>query len=482
MPKFCVLLRLLARERYCLIIFCLVVLMFFLVLVLNLNFGFDMKVMLKSKPLYSVVNVDGGVDSGVDGDDNKNISNISSCFNQSKSSIEEILHQGLSSKLTGSEVESAALTKASEVMPKINLKLKKGQNLSGLLKKYGLTHQDIYNIGELLEPYISPKDFQVGHEIEIAVTNDGLISVELNWEFAKKIFISRSGSEWSLHIKDTPTSIREYYIEGVVSYNLYQSALTSGLSPDAIKQLVTAYSYSVDFKRNIKPGDRFKVLYSERYIVGRPELARFEKITYAELTLSGNVKTLMSYLGKIGVNLFYDLNGKVAGDFLMKTPVPGARLTSYFGRRFHPMLGYTRLHNGLDFGAPMNTPVLATGHGVVEDLGYKGTFGKRIKIKHNNGFHTLYAHLNGFAKGVARGDQVQQGDVIGYLGNTGLSRARHLHYEVHRNGRAVDPLTLKQVATRRLEGSDLADFNQVKRRLMSRLALYQSNYTLSVAI
>lgn len=167
---------------------------------------------------------------------------------------------------------------------------------------------------------------------------------------------------------------------------------------------------------------------------------------------------LYQFSDESGMSAFYHEDGRLAQSFLMKTPLNGARLSSSFGKRHHPVLGYTRMHKGIDFGAPIGTPIMAAGSGEVIKANWGGSFGNRIILAHGNGYQTLYAHLKGFAKGIKTGAKVKQGEVIGYLGNTGLSQARHLHYEVHKDGKAINPLTLKQPKYIKLEGKQLKRF------------------------
>ena len=385
---------------------------------------------------------------------------------------------GVLSKLSE---DSILETDPPSMISKVSVSLASGQNLSKLLRQYKLTHRDIHDIEALLTPYIPPRNLQVGHQIDLNVNNGEALSLQLDWEFAKKLHVSIVDDRWALRVIDVPTDVREFYAAGVISTSLYQSALKQQIPTAVIKGLITAYSHVVDFQRAIKPGDEFKVLYSERYIIDKPEVKQIEQLSYVELVLSGESMPLINYQNSAGALLFYDINGKLADNFLMKNPVNGAHLTSYFGYRRHPILGYSRQHKGIDFGAPINTPVMAAGHGTIEKIGNESTFGKRIKINHGNGFHTLYAHLNGFAAELKQGSKVQQGDVIGYLGNTGLSRARHLHYEVHEQGRAINPLTLKQTASVKLSGDELAEFNQVKQGVLNKLTHYQSKYILDIA-
>lgn len=363
------------------------------------------------------------------------------------------------------ELPEKALTKLTTII----LELQAGQTLANLLKVYQLSSQEIYRVGRLLEPYIKPHRLQTGQKFVLNLSDQVLRSIELNWEFAKQLRLTRIDAEWKIEIIDLETRTEEKYASGVITSSLYESASAKGVPVEVINRFMAAYSHAVDFQREILPGDQYTILYTEKYLSDGGEVKKIDQLKYLELVSGGKKRVLLKYKGPANRNAFYDLEGNLADSFLMKTPVDGANLASYYGRRLHPILGYSRMHEGLDFSAPINTPVMAAGHGVIENIGTDGGYGKRITILHANGYQTLYAHLNGYVSGLTEGSEVEQGDVIGYLGNTGLSQGRHLHYEVHRMGKAINPLTIKQVGSVRLKGDDLAGFSEYKQTLLARL-------------
>jgi murein DD-endopeptidase MepM/ murein hydrolase activator NlpD len=218
----------------------------------------------------------------------------------------------------------------------------------------------------------------------------------------------------------------------------------------------------VDFQRQVKANDTFDVFY------GNPLTGSSSKrkvLHYAQLTLDGKTKTYYRYTTKDGQTDYYDESGRSAQKALLKTPVSGARLTSGFGMRRHPLLGYSKMHAGVDFGAPHGTPIRAAGSGVVQIAGRHGAYGITVEIKHNNKYETLYAHMSKLAAGIRRGAKVNQGQIIGYVGSTGRSTGPHLHYEVHVDNRPVNPTRIKAAGGKQLAGKELAKFNQLKARV-----------------
>ena len=188
---------------------------------------------------------------------------------------------------------------------------------------------------------------------------------------------------------------------------------------------------------------------------------------FAQLTLDGKTKTLYRYTTRDGQTDYYDEQGRSAQKSLLKTPVSGARLTSGFGMRRHPLLGYSKMHAGVDFGVPQGTPIRAAGSGVVKIAGRHGAFGIAVEIKHNDRYETLYAHMSKLAAGIRRGTKVNQGQIIGYVGSTGRSTGPHLHYEVHVDDRPVNPTRIKAAGGKQLAGKELMKFNQLKQRVVA---------------
>jgi murein DD-endopeptidase MepM/ murein hydrolase activator NlpD len=255
-----------------------------------------------------------------------------------------------------------------------------------------------------------------------------------------------------------------------IDSSLYLAAMQSGIPAEVVVQMIHMFSYEVDFQRDLRPGDKFEVLYNYYYTPdGRP--AKQGDISYAAIHLKGRTVQLYRYQPHDGDGVdYFDAKGESAKSMLMKTPVDGARISSGFGMRFHPVLGYSRMHKGIDFAVPVGTPVMAAGGGTIESAGWVNGYGNFMVVDHGNGYATAYGHLSHFAPGMRKGGHVHQGQVIAFSGNTGLSTGPHLHYEIRINKVQVNPLTVKVARGRLLSGHDLRDFLMERMQVDTQLA------------
>ena len=247
------------------------------------------------------------------------------------------------------------------------------------------------------------------------------------------------------------------FVSGVIETSLYKAMKDKGLSEIIINEIIRIYSFDVDFQRDIYAGDKFEI-YFTREKNEKNETVSIKDPEY--LMLSSRGTKLPYYLYSTEeFNEYFDENGKGMTKSLMKTPINGARLSSSYGMRKHPILGYNKMHKGVDFAAPTGTPIFAAGNGIVEYVGRNGGYGKYIRIRHDGTYKTAYAHLNSYKKGIGNGVRVKQGDIIGYVGSTGRSTGPHLHYEIIVNGQQINPATLKLPSGRKLNEQQLIDFN-----------------------
>ena len=263
-------------------------------------------------------------------------------------------------------------------------------------------------------------------------------------------------------VKSKYAEVNHFRTKAKVGSSLYGTAKDNKIPDYIIAELTRVFAYDVDFQRQVKANDTFEVFY------GNPLTGSSSKrkvLHYAQLTLDGRTKTYFRYTTADGQTDYFDEQGRSAQKSLLKTPVSGARLTSGFGMRRHPLLGYSKMHAGVDFGVPQGTPIRAAGSGVVEIAGRHGAYGIAVEIRHNNKYETLYAHMSKLAAGIRRGVKVNQGQIIGYVGSTGRSTGPHLHYEVHVDGRAVNPTRIKAAGGKQLAGKDMAKFKQMKDRV-----------------
>jgi len=288
-------------------------------------------------------------------------------------------------------------------------------------------------IGKLLSLSYSPS---VDHEITITRAANGAFTAD---DVHKKL------------------EARYHRAGATIDSSLYLAAMQAGIPADVVVQMIHMFSYEVDFQRDIRPGNSFEVFYNYYYTPeGQP--AKQGDIAYAEMHLGGRTVALYRYQPKGDAADYFDFHGQSAKSMLMKTPVDGARITSGFGMRFHPILGYTRMHKGIDFGVPTGTPVMAAGSGVIKQEGWSNGYGKLLVIDHQNNYATAYGHLSRFAAGLHVGSRVRQGQVVAYSGMTGMATGPHLHYEIRIGGNQVNPASVKVATGRHLFGRDLRDF------------------------
>ncbi len=250
-----------------------------------------------------------------------------------------------------------------------------------------------------------------------------------------------------------------------IETSIYQAALSEGAGDQQVVDFASIFAYDIDFQREIHPGDRFEIVY-ETMVDERGRPVRTGGVIYAALDGKALKRGFYRFTTPDdGVADYYDRNGESATRFLMKTPINGARLSSNFGMRRHPISGYSRLHKGTDFAAPTGTPIQAAGHGTVERASRYGGYGNYVRIRHANGYKTAYAHMSRYGPGVRKGRRVRQGDIVGYVGSTGASTGPHLHYEVYINGKPVNAMTLDLPTGRKLDGEIRDAFDTHRREI-----------------
>jgi murein DD-endopeptidase MepM/ murein hydrolase activator NlpD len=396
---------------------------------------------------------------------------------------------GTPSVSAGNEKTIADLQPAAPQKIETTVALKSGETLMELLMNEGAGRVDAYHAIAALRDYYNPRKLRAGQEIKLAfldgtetgdatTQNDAsdnassrlltAISLEPDIERTVKVMRDGDGSYSGNEIKKTFT---ESYVraKGTISSSLFLDADRAGVPPRIIVEMIRMFSYSVDFQREIRAGDKFDVYFDRKFDEnGVPVMEG--NIAYASLTVGGKQHQLWRFKTKEGVWDYFDGKGRSMKKFLMRTPIDGARISSGFGLRRHPVLGYSKMHKGTDFAAPRGTPIYAAGNGVIEIAGWVRGFGNYIRIKHANSYETAYGHMNGFAKGMKRGVRVHQGQVIGYVGTTGRSTGPHLHYEVHIHGKAVNPLGVKLPTGTQLAGAELKRYLAKRSRVETQMA------------
>lgn len=371
----------------------------------------------------------------------------------------------------------------------ITLALQDGENLSLLLARAGIANNDRYAIAAVLEEHMDLRRLRAGKEFTLTIRHTGLerelSTLEVLPTVDTIVVVNRNAESGVYTARAIPNELTLQLSAGAgdITQSLYATAVEQGVPDAVILRAIQAYSFSVDFQRDIQPDDAFAILYEQEFFADG-SLARNGAILHARLTLSGRDLELFHYEDAEGLVDYYNRDGESMRRFLMRTPIDGARLSSRFGMRRHPVLGYSRMHRGIDFAAPSGTPIYAAGDGVIDFLGTNSGYGRYIRLRHNNRLSTAYAHMSRYGSGLSRGDRVQQGDIIGYVGTSGLSTGPHLHYEVMINGAQVNPLDVDLPTGRNLEGAELADFqNQVREMERSlQAALLQGDMPRQTAI
>ena len=257
-------------------------------------------------------------------------------------------------------------------------------------------------------------------------------------------------------------SLNLVYKENFIKNSLYKSAIDKNIDPNIIVQFAQIYGFQVDFQRDIRKNDSFQIVFEE-FKNDNNKTVDYGNILYANLILQGKSLELYHFNSeKEKINDHFEANGQSIKKTLMKTPINGARLSSSYGMRKHPILGYNKMHQGTDFAAPMGTPIMASGSGKILKAGWCGGGGNCVKIRHNSTYSTVYAHMSKFARGIKKGVRVSQGQIIGYVGSTGMSTGPHLHYEVIKNGKKINSQTLKLPSGKKLKGKTREDFELAK--------------------
>ncbi len=345
------------------------------------------------------------------------------------------------------------------------LKIGTGDTIAGALQNVGVSGAEAYKAVKALTKYYDPRDVKPGQAISVTLEpagDDGLSlgSMNLKLSATEEVIVSRDGNGRYVSEKDKKEVFREMVAaKASIETSLYGSAARAGIPASVVANMIRIYSYEVDFQRDIRQGDQVQILY-ETYQTEDGDFARYGNILYASLMVGGREIPVYRFEGKGDEYGYYKGDGSSLKRTLMSTPIDGARMSSGYGMRRHPVLGYNKMHKGVDFAAPRGTPIYAAGDGVIEKAGRLGGYGKYIRIRHNSSLKTAYAHMKGYAKGIKAGKRVKQGDVIGYVGTTGRSTGPHLHFEVLRNGKQVNPKSIKSSAGQRLAGSKLELFKK----------------------
>ena len=330
----------------------------------------------------------------------------------------------------------------------INYEIKSGESIQKILQKLKIKNNEIQLVINHFKKYANPNQLLVGNRIDIVVKenlskkDNSIVKFSIPITKSTTIEIIRD-EEDKITSKKIITKLykRKILAENIIIKNLYSSAIKAKINPDTIIEFARIFGFEIDFQRDIRKNDYFKIVY-DKFFDENGEFVKSGPIFYAHMSVNGREITLYKF-GNDKNYGYFDINGKSVEKALMKTPINGARLSSSFGMRKHPILGFTKMHKGTDFAAKSGTPIMASGSGTIVSAKWCGGGGNCIKIKHNSTYATIYAHLKSFARGIKKNKKVKQGQIIGYVGSTGMSTGPHLHYEVLINGKKVNSQKLK---------------------------------------
>jgi len=347
----------------------------------------------------------------------------------------------------------------------ITYKVERGDSMHKILKKNNVAQSEINGFVSLSKKNKNLKKLQLieGSVLEITlkqkISKKEKIIEKIIVPISKNVIIEiKKNEENQLEAKKVVTKLikKISLVENTIKNNLYKAAIDVKMNPNVIVEFARIFGFEIDFQRDIRKNDSFQILY-EKFYDDNDEFIKNGSIIYAYMSVNNREISLYKF-GKDKDYSYFDINGKSVEKALMKTPINGARLSSPFGMRKHPILGFNKKHTGTDFAAPMGTPIMASGSGTITRAKWCGGGGNCIKIKHNSTYETVYAHMKSFAKGIKVGKKVKQGQIIGYVGSTGMSTGPHLHYEVIVNGKKVNSQTLKLPSGKVLKADERKQF------------------------
>jgi murein DD-endopeptidase MepM/ murein hydrolase activator NlpD len=362
-----------------------------------------------------------------------------------------------SDKIFKSEIDPYPYAAQSNEPELIIAKLEQDDFLISLLEKKGLSSNEVYGVSRAIDKVYPVNLLRPGNEFYLYLQNKKLEHFVFRPNFEKTIFIDVIDGGYNTREVISEYKSQRVGISGEISTSLYIDATKSGIPDRIVDQFTKIYEYSVDFQRDIRPGDKF-TMYFDAYKNRKGDIVKTGDLLYTSFSPGDKKSEFWLFSNEKKTENFYDKNGKTAKRRLRATPINGARISSGFGGRKHPILGYRKMHTGVDFAAPTGTPVLAAGSGTVEYAAWNGAAGKYIRIRHTDGYKTAYFHLSRI--NVSVGKYVKQDQIIGKVGSTGRSTGPHLHYEVILNGKKINPKRLSQLSGKPLGKAEMNKFNK----------------------
>jgi murein DD-endopeptidase MepM/ murein hydrolase activator NlpD len=347
--------------------------------------------------------------------------------------------------------------------------ISKGNNLSTAFALYGMDQKKIQIFSKLVSSVFDLKKIKIGTHIKIifySINPSDPKEIVISLDNNKKIIIlSNDKNSYDVIMKDEILTKKTEKLSTIISGSFISSIKKLKISQQSIQEIINAFSHDIDFKKDIKNGNQIEILV-DKFYNSEGVFDHSGPIIYCKLILKNKELEIFLFKDSEGNINYYNADAMSIKKNILSKPIKSSRITSGFGMRKHPVLGYSRMHNGIDFAAPTGTPILSAGNGVVTVIGRKGGYGKYIKIKHDNTYSTAYAHLNKFAKDLKKGSKVKQGQIIGYVGMTGITSGPHLHFEVIKFDQHIDPKTIKAAPETKLTGNNLYNFKIMKKKIL----------------
>ena len=388
---------------------------------------------------------------------------FTSYYNHTKKKINNS-YKGIINNIYFKKTTNHFLNKLEPKFKKIRHQIAEGETFDNILNQYQIDKKEIQNLKNKLSQKVNLNKLNTNQKIYLTIDQSSNRIKDFVFQISNKqrVLLNRKENEndFNQEILLTKLNKKIIYQENIILQSLYKSATDKKIPANTIIELARIYGFQVDFQRDIRKKDRFQIMF-EIFVDENEKTIETGNILFANLILSGEDNSLY-YFNKEGSVGHYDQNGKSIKKALMKTPINGARLSSPFGMRKHPIDGFNKMHRGTDFAAPMGTPIMASGSGTIKKAGWCGGGGNCVVVNHNSIYQTIYAHMSKFAKGIKKGVRVKQGQTIGYVGSTGKSTGPHLHYEVIINGKKVNSQTLKLPSGKILKGEERKLFETKK--------------------
>lgn len=365
----------------------------------------------------------------------------------------------------------------SQITRSANYKVESGDTLSRIMQLVDINNSDIYYSSTKIDEIYKIKQIRPGDNVKIiykkgpSEDNNTLLQLIVDKSKLEKVVASRNEEgKFDSKIVKKPTKTKLIKASGDIEYSLFDTMndlkVPASISYDLAKKLV----FDIDFQRDLRKGNKIEILYEE-IVTFNDEVVDTGDIIYASLKLRNNDIKIYRFEDKDGDYGYFSETGKSIEKSLLRTPVDGARISSRFGKRRHPILGYSKMHKGVDFAATRGTPIYSAGSGKIAKIYRSRSYGNYIKINHSNGYSTAYAHMQKFKRGLKKGSKVKQGEVIGYVGSTGRSTGPHLHYEILKNNKQINPLSVKTIATKQLKGVNLGIFKNFSKSIDEVIAM-----------